>query len=245
MIILVVLLFAILGLIIGSFLNVVILRMGTGRGLDGRSQCFSCNRQLRWYELLPVVSFLLQRGRCNHCSSKISPQYIIIELVTGILFATIAYQFFGEFLLIPWLVFAVFAVVITGYDMKHHMIPWKPLVGMFVTALFLPTSLWGFFLVPLPFLLIWLASKGKAIGFGDVEIMALLGFVLGISGGFSAVFLAFWIATILVAVWAIVMRKNIKTLRKHPIPFGPFLLLGMYLVGVWGLDIVKYLTTMV
>lgn len=241
----IVFIFGLLGLIIGSFLNVIILRMGTGRGIGGRSACFSCNHQLRWYELIPVVSFLLQRGRCNHCDSKISWQYIFIESTTGFLFASIAYQFFGSILLIQWLIVAILGMIIVGYDIKHHMIAWKPLIGMLVAALFFESSLLGMILVPLPFFLIWLATRGKGIGFGDIEIIGLIGLVLGISGGFSAVFLAFWIATLGIIIWAFIMRKKLSSLRKKPIAFGPFLLLGMYLVGVWGLDVVKYLVTMV
>lgn len=233
------------GLIIGSFLNVVILRMGTGKTLGGRSMCFSCKHTLAWYELIPVVSFLAQRGKCNHCGSHISLQYISIELLTAVLFGTITYHFLGSFLMIPWLIIAVCAVVITGYDIKHHMIPWQPLVVMFITALFLESSIIGFFVVPLPFFAVWFFSQGKLIGFGDVQIMAFLGFALGISGGFSALIFSFWIATIMVLLWVVVARKNFFVLRKHPIPFGPFLLLGMYLVGIWGFDIVKYLITMV
>lgn len=73
------------GLIVGSFLNVVILRMNTGKTLGGRSMCLSCNKKLEWYELIPLVSFIIQRGRCTKCHSKISWQYPIVEAITAVL----------------------------------------------------------------------------------------------------------------------------------------------------------------
>src|SRR5680860_1900327 len=73
--------FSFLGLIVGSFLNVVILRHNTGASLGGRSGCFSCGHNLTWYELVPVVSFLALRGRCNHCGCKISRQYPLVEIL--------------------------------------------------------------------------------------------------------------------------------------------------------------------
>jgi len=237
--------FGILGILIGSFLNVVILRMGTGRGIGGRSACFSCNKTLKWYELFPVFSFLFQHGKCNHCGSKISWQYPLVELATGLLFASIAYQFWGSFLFIPWLLIVALGIVIAVYDFRHKMIPLYPLIGMVILGVFLKASVVGFVLVPLLFLILWIISKGKWIGFGDVEIMAGLGFLLGVIGGFSAVLLGFWIAAAGLIFWMMIQRKSYASMRHVQIPMGPFLLLGMYLVGVWGIDVVKWLVAMV
>ena len=86
----------ILGLIIGSFLNVVIMRLNTGESMikDG-SRCFSCGKNLKWYELVPVFSFIAQRGRCRECGSRISWQYPIVELITGVVFTLTALKIFN------------------------------------------------------------------------------------------------------------------------------------------------------
>ena len=89
------------GTIIGSFLNVVILRYGTGKSFaKGSSQCFSCGKKLSWYELVPILSFLFQKGKCKGCGSKISWQYPLIETITGVLFLLIfnlQFSIFNEF----------------------------------------------------------------------------------------------------------------------------------------------------
>ena len=120
----------ILGLIIGSFLNVIILRMNTGRGIGGRSQCFSCNKTLAWYELIPVVSYIIQRGKCRSCRTRISLQYPLVELVTGIAFAGVAWQvpFFDKPVsFIAWLTVISVSMIIAVYDIHHYGIPTKPL----------------------------------------------------------------------------------------------------------------------
>ena len=137
----------ILGAIIGSFLNVVILRLGTGKGLGGRSMCFNCGKILKWYELIPILSFFIQRGHCRTCYSKISWQYPIVEILTGAVFLLI-FSYFRNFsyfvetssgllitnyqLLITlyyWLIFSIL-IIISIYDFRHKIIPDK-LVWLF------------------------------------------------------------------------------------------------------------------
>lgn len=234
----------ILGLIVGSFLNVVILRINTGKGLGGRSMCLSCNKTLAWYELIPVVSFIAQRGVCRNCQSRISYQYPLVELITGIAFASVAFHYPLGMNLILWLIMISLSVVIGVYDYYHHMIPVKPLGLLAITGLLLGGHLIGAIVVALPFVVLWFISLGKWIGFGDVEIMAIMGLTLGIADGFSAVILAFWIAC-LVMIPVIGIMKRRKKKRNPQIPFGPFLLIGMYLVGVWGFSIISFLSKMV
>ncbi len=138
------------GVIIGSFLNVVILRYNTGRTLQGRSSCHSCNMTLSWIDLIPVFSYLFLRGRCRKCASKISGQYIFVELLTGFLFLISGSFWLGKYaamqasdlsgglmdivsspitlwLIVPKLIFTLvivsLLVVITVYDFKHKIIP--------------------------------------------------------------------------------------------------------------------------
>lgn len=123
-----------LGIIIGSFLNVVVLRFNTGKSVQGRSGCFSCGHQLSPRELVPVFSWLFQGGRCRHCSSKISRRYIKGELVTGFIFAGIAARslFVGQDIVLsaPYLVATAFLllmfsilIVVFFYDLDHKIIP--------------------------------------------------------------------------------------------------------------------------
>lgn len=234
----------ILGLIVGSFLNVVILRMNTGKGFGGRSMCLSCNKTLHWHELIPVVSFLMLKGRCAKCHSKISRQYPMVELITGLLFASVVINFSGPIHIILWFIAISLGMVIAVYDFHHRMIPVKPLIALAVVSLLLGFHIIGAVLVALPFLALWFISLGTWIGFGDIELMAVIGLALGVSRGFSAVILGFWIACIVILPIVFYLKRKGK--KHNPeIPFGPFLLFGMYLVGVWGINIVTIVSKMV
>lgn len=234
----------ILGLIVGSFLNVVILRMNTGKGFGGRSMCLSCSRTLRWYELIPVISFIIQKGTCRHCHSKISVQYPLVECVTALMFAIAAWNIHGIVHLILWLVAISAGMIIAVYDMRHKMIPVQPLIVLAVASLLIGFHVVGALLVALPFLILWFISLGKWIGFGDIEIMAVIGLGLGIGKGFSAVILGFWIACLVMIPTIIYFKKKKKKYNPH-IPFGPFLLVGMYIVGMWGINIFTLITKVI
>jgi prepilin signal peptidase PulO-like enzyme (type II secretory pathway) len=255
------------GLIIGSFLNVVILRLNTGRGVGGRSSCMTCGTHLKWYELIPVVSFLIQLGRCRHCGAKISWQYPLVEAGTGILFALTflklvpnAYIFQFLFMCLVWAVL----VVITAYDVRHKIIP-DGLVYLFiilgylkiVTAIFFHAGAAGVGmneaimmfvagpLLALPFYLLWLVSDGKWIGLGDAKLVLGFGSLLGLGLGISAVVLAFWIGAI-ISLLLIAMPKighmisgiaDKKIGLKTEVPFAPFLILGFIIVYFTMIDV--------
>ncbi len=118
----------ILGTLIGSFLNVVALRYNTGMTLNGRSKCFSCGETLHWHELIPIFSFIFQRGECKKCRSKISWQYPMVEIGAGILFIFIFYffppiSFVSSITTIFYVLITCLLLVITVYDIKHKIIP--------------------------------------------------------------------------------------------------------------------------
>lgn len=251
----------IFGIIVGSFLNVVILRMNTGRTIGGRSFCFSCRNQLSWYELVPLASFLVQRGKCRSCRSKISWQYPLVELVTGLLFAGFVWFSWGAFFLVPlslfisqivlWMFIISCGVVISVYDIRHKLIHIQFLVAFFIgivvmfflqgsmSFLFLGKQILASLIVASPFLVMWLVSKGRWIGFGDIEIMAIAGFMLGIVDGFTAVIFGFWIACAVMV--PVVIYTRYKKLHTHPqIPFAPFLFLGMYVVAILGIRLFNF-----
>jgi prepilin signal peptidase PulO-like enzyme (type II secretory pathway) len=222
----------VLGLFIGSFLNVVGSRWQSGIGIGGRSFCPICRRQLRWYELIPLVSYLIQGGRCRSCSAKISIQYPLVEIWTGLLFATLPLLF------IP--VLCVY-VVITVYDFKHKIIPdalvYTSILMAVVYRIGVDASTLDWLAGPIIFLFfggIWLLSKGRAMGFGDAKLGLSLGLLLGAVWGFSAVVMSFWIGAILTLLYmglshrSALLRGGKRLTMKSEIPFAPFMILGAW-----------------
>jgi prepilin signal peptidase PulO-like enzyme (type II secretory pathway) len=236
-----------LGAIVGSFLNVVALRYNTGMSIvKGRSQCFSCGKTLKWYELVPVFSYFALGGRCSVCKSKISKQYVTVETITAILFAA-AYYLTGLTFSLPFfLVFFSLLVVISIYDFKHKIIPdlwaytFAALALIYAITMFLQDNftwldLAAGPLLALPFALLWLVSKGRWIGLGDAKLVLGLGAMLGFIYGISGIMLAFWIGAAF-SVVLICIQKIAPKISKHKlgmkseIPFGPFLILGALII---------------
>ena len=255
-----------LGLIVGSFLNVVILRLDenfNSKTLMGRSYCPKCKKTLHWYELVPVFSFLIQGGKCRGCKNKISWQYPIVEIITGLMFLIIynlqftAYSgvFSDYFLLSTFYFLTIFSIriVITVYDMYHKIIP-DSLVFLFagLSFLFLLVTNWGHVtwlqvlsgpILATPFALLWLVSSGRWIGFGDAKLALGIGWFMGLIDGISALVLAFWIGSVFGIFLIILSRlhsllfKNKNFTIKSEIPFAPFLVLGMILIFFFGWDV--------
>ncbi len=248
---------ALLGLIVGSFLNVVILRHNTGKGINGRSGCFSCGKTLRWYELIPVLSYVFQKGKCTGCKSHVSLQYPLVELLTAFLFGIAAYIETDPIVLTLTLIAFSFLVVIVVYDLKHTIIPDRfsfffgltALIRLFViegNALFHFPGILDLLagpLIALPFFLIWLVSRGRWMGFGDSKLGLGIGWFLGFINAVSAVCLAFWIgaAISLVIIGVTKLRehfgkKNHSLSLKSEIPFAPFLALGLLVAYIIHID---------
>lgn len=244
--------FAILGLIIGSFLNVVVLRLHTKKISKGRSKCANCGHTLSTGDLFPVLSYLFLGGRCRYCKSRISKQYVLVELLTATVFTLLAYKFMpyglmdvGLFSVFEFLAYGfVFSllIVLSVYDLKHFVLPWK-IMKLFLIASFLIPIFIGIlgdgvsiknfvsgFIVAAPFYAIWHFSKGRLIGFGDIELMCGFGFLLGVTSGFIAVMVGFWAATIYVFLKMMISRKIMH--GKTQIPFGPFLALGLFITFI-------------
>ncbi len=208
------------GTIIGSFLNVVALRYNTGKSVGGRSSCFSCGKTLEWYELVPVISYFILRGRCSKCGSKISPQYPLVECTTGLLFLGIFLKYSPMLLTAPFLSYFILPVAISAivasilmvivvYDIEHTIIPDGLVyafiaigalirIYMLVASGFSMGEIWntlaGLFFFTF-FFLLWFVSKGTWMGFGDAKLVLGIGLYLGLSEGLSALFLAFWIGS--------------------------------------------------
>ena len=230
---------ALFGLAIGSFLNVVIARLPAGRSLvRPRSTCPGCSALLKWYDNIPVLSFLVLRGRCRTCGMTISWRYPIVEMVTAVVLV-IAYVALG-----PTADFAVAVVLlpaliaITGIDLQHQLIPDAiTLPGILVGLLLnLATgrmswveSVIGIFLGGGLFFLIILVSRG-GMGGGDLKLGAMLGAFLG----WKALLFGLFVAIVLGGVIGTAFLATGVRGRKDPIPFGPFLAAGGAMALVWG-----------
>ncbi|MHC0037475.1 prepilin peptidase [Pseudoneobacillus sp. C159] len=236
------------GIIFGSFFNVVGLRVPMNQSIvKPRSACPKCQHTLGPLELIPVVSYVIQRGKCRRCKVGISPLYPIIELLTGILFmsAPIIMGWSSE-LFIAWTLISLL-VIISVSDIAYTLIPDKIL--LFFTALFiierffLPLDPWwdsllgaviGFSLL----LLISIVSKG-GMGGGDIKLYAVIGLALGT----KMMLLSFFIATFLGAIFGMIGIALRLLERKKPIPFGPFIAAGTLIAYFYGNIIIeKYLT---
>ena len=234
-----------IGLAVGSFLNSVIYRLEKKESIiKARSYCPYCKKTLSWFELIPLMSFILQRGKCRHCKKPILLQYPLVELATGILFVLCGWYFLPNILdSIFYILVSSCLIVIFVYDLKHYIIPnevvysgiilaflyqlqfsiFQPMAGNF--GPFISAILVGSF-----FLAIILISKGRWMGMGDVKLAVFMGLVLGWPGILVALFLAFLIGAFTSVILIIFKKKTLKS----EIPFGPFLA-GATLVAIfWG-----------
>jgi leader peptidase (prepilin peptidase)/N-methyltransferase len=259
----------IFGTIVGSFLNVLILRYNTGiSALKGRSFCFSCGKVLGPLELIPVFSFLWQRGKCLGCQSKISWQYPVVEAFTGLLFlgvfikyAGVIGLFFNPWYLLIGLILMAVLVFITVYDIKHKIIPDGAVITFGILALlkvgldfFLSSGtmpeikshlIWFLLAGPilaLPLFLIWLVSRGRWMGLGDPKLVLCIGWFLGPIMGLSAIILAFWTGAVYGLTLMVLSKFNWHGLKidgKTEVPFAPFLVLGFLLAYFFNIDILN------
>lgn len=231
-----------IGLVLGSFFNVVGLRVPEYISIvKPRSACPNCKTTLSPIELIPVISFILQKGKCRNCQTTISPIYPIFELLTGILFAFSFYYFGLTSELIVGLTLISLLMIIVVSDFKHMIIPDKVLLFFtplfIVERIFIPLYPWwnpmtgaavGFGLL----LLIAIISKG-GMGGGDIKLFAVLGIVLG----WKLVLLAFFISTLFGAVFGLIGMLMKKVKRGKPMPFGPYIALGTLVTYFYGEEI--------
>ncbi|MDP3935059.1 MAG: prepilin peptidase [Candidatus Giovannonibacteria bacterium] len=226
----------IFGTIIGSFFNVVILRKNTGESIiKNGSRCFSCGKKLGPLEMIPVFSFLWQKGKCKHCGSKISWQYPAIELLTGFLALMV---YFKTGISFWWLFYfsALGALLLTAlYDLRAKIIDRHFLyifgVFAFIDFFFRKnffSDLISSFFIALFFYLIWRFSGGRWMGRGDADLAFFSALFLGWPQNLFMIFLAFWLGGILGAYLLIFKSKRFGL--KSEIPFGPFLALAVFLV---------------
>lgn len=206
----------ILGTCIGSFVNVAVLRFGFDERSSPRSACMACGHTLRARDLVPLFSYAALRGRCRDCGSRLSPQYPLVELATGISFALAAPLIPATVSLFPLLSFAALLVFLaaligaTAYDLRHTLVPldfiWVLLAAAAVASLaqalahgtpepLIDSALGGGAIFAFFFAVVFV-TKGRGMGIGDGYVAGAGGIVLGFFRGIEAVMLAVWSATI-------------------------------------------------
>lgn len=256
------------GLIIGSFLNVVIYRYNTGQPITGRSYCFACRMDLSWYDLLPLFSFIYNRGRCRSCRSLISLQYPLVEFFTASVFALLAwnyrladFSFSGTTLIIFYYIIVSILVVIAVYDLRHKIIPDDFVFAFIALSFFSPfvvylsLSISAFTLLANGLLAmvvigglfwgLWRYSDGRWMGFGDVKLVLGIGLLLGLSKGVTAIIVAFWLGAIVGLL--LILAKNFGLLKRFPrlslkseLPFAPFLVLATLLGLIFEFNLLPF-----
>lgn len=252
----------ILGAVVGSFLNVVILRLKSGEKISGwRSHCPHCRQDLAPADLVPIVSFIFCRGRCRYCRKNISWQYPLVEIATALLFGLFFWSNLNRLSLsadpMSWLnnsdfilavirdlVFASALLVIFVYDLRWYLILDRVTVPAMIFAALINLIL-GFTWQSLIagavigggfFALQFVASSGKWIGGGDVRMGVVMGLMVGWPNILVALFAAYLIGALVAVTLIIGKRKK----AKSQLPFGTFLALGTIVAMLWGQDIINW-----
>lgn len=286
------LLLFILGLLIGSFLNVISLRYQAdgpllGRHVThGRSQCRDCSVSLRWYELVPLFSFIVQGAKCRHCKHSLNWQYPIVELVTGILTAAVPWLLFswlpaGSFALATgssiysfylvvglWLLAGYTFITLSAIDFRLGIIPDQcnillgaiglifvclkqfttglfpqdaSFLGSYATVLGLPDNAFLGALIALAVALALFGgtiyfSKGRGMGMGDLKLALPVALMLG----WPDSLIAFMAAFVVGSLFGLLIALQRKKLFKQTMPFGPFIVIGVYVVMFYGESLTRW-----
>jgi len=247
-------LFFLFGLCVGSFLNVVILRMEkkdfSFAKLKSRSKCPHCKKTLLWYDLIPLISFFILGGRCRFCKKQISFQYPLVEFFTGLLFYLIFLKFGLSWQLTILYPLTSILVVLFVFDLKTMMLPdifaWIA-IGLAILYLILQALVHNSYFLFLNsaiaaaiaggfFALLVLVSREKWMGRGDIY----LGVILGLMLGYPQVLVGLFSAFTLGALFSIILLSLKKTTLKAQIAFGPFVILATFIAFFWGEKILQW-----
>ncbi|MBZ2173730.1 prepilin peptidase [Schnuerera sp. xch1] len=239
-----------IGIIIGYFLNVCIYRILKNESIVFPGfHCSNCSTPLNWYDLVPIISFLSLRRKCIYCGMKISLRYPFAEILNGIIFLALYYKFgFSTDFIFYSILFSIF-ILITLIDINYHIIP-----NMLIYIILLESisycfikyflhngqlnllgNLGGLVLSGIIFLIIFIVSNG-GMGGGDVKLIAVLGFILGMPKIILGIFLSFLLGGIISVLLLVLKIKE----RKDAIPFGPFIILAFVITLFWGDKIMKW-----
>ena len=231
------------GITIGSFLNVCIYRLPKKENIvTTRSHCMSCGYQLKWYDLIPLFSWLVLGGKCRKCKARISVQYPVIEALNGFLWLTIFFVCGVSIETALYCVLASALLALSVIDFRTYEIPFG--FNLIIAALGLIRVLtdltnWteyaiGFFAVSAPLYLIYIVTKGRGIGGGDIKLMAAAGLLLG----WKRIVLALVIGCILGSVIHVIRMKVSKA--EHVLAMGPYLSMGIFIAALWGEQLLNW-----
>lgn len=238
-----------LGLAVGSFLNVCIHRLPRGESLNSPpSRCPHCDYRLRWSDNIPLVSYAFLGGRCRQCRARISVRYPIVELVTMVLFVAHGAVFGWTPLLVPRLVFACAMVVLFAIDLEHHLLPnviTLPgiAVGLIASAVLPPGIVDALIGVLIGGGVLWLIGEAyfrysgqEGMGGGDVKMLAMIGAFLG----WKLVLVTLVLSSVLGSVIGLLVIAARKGGMKYALPYGTFLALGALVASLAGEAIVNW-----
>jgi leader peptidase (prepilin peptidase)/N-methyltransferase len=231
------------GLCIGSFLNVVIYRLPLGKSVvSPGSRCTKCGYELRWYDNVPVLSWAMLGGRCRQCQTSISPQYPIVELITGLLFVLVAWVTPVGPLLLSRLILVAILVVLFGIDLEHQILPNViTLPGIIVGLMFSFIAPPGWKDALLGVLLgagvlygiaaaYYAVRREEGLGMGDVKMLAMIGAFLGWRLTLVTLIFASFTGALAGAAMLVTGRGGMKA----ALPFGTFLAAGAFVAAVAG-----------
>lgn len=251
MYILIVLIMLLLGLVAGSFANVLVLRTKSGESIVWPcSHCTLCQHTLRWYDNIPLLSYAILRGKCRNCHKHISMQYPVVEAAAGIMFMLLYLHFLPHtplqwVQLAVWFIVTILLIAAFVYDLRWLELPDQftlPVIGLAIVLIItkLLVSGWGSvwpqllatMLFGLTYLGLWYFTHGKLLGGGDIRLAVLMGLLLMVPQLLVAIFVAYMLGA-LTGVALIVFRQK---KRSDRIAFAPFLIIGMYVGLFFGLQ---------
>lgn len=234
------------GIVIGSFLNVLIYRLPKKENIvTTRSHCMNCGYQLKWYDLVPIFSYLVLGGRCRKCKTRISVQYPIIEALNGCLYLIVFYKFgMSVDSLLYCLLFSAL-LTLSVIDFRTYEIPIGINVFILLLGLVRVITDWtnwadyliGFLAVSVFLYLIYIITHGRGIGGGDVKLMAVCGLVLG----WKLILLGFFLGCIIGSICHL-MRMNLSH-ADHVLAMGPYLSVGVMIAALWGNQMINWYLT--
>ncbi len=249
-----IIIFFVFGSIMGSFFHVISTRLSKGKSIvRPASHCEKCNHQLKWYELIPILSYIIQGGKCRKCKSKLPISYLLMEICTGILYAVCFHKFGFSLELITALIFTSSLIIVIISDIEYMIILDEILIvasfsiiiinifnyGLYEAALKILAGLGAFATMYLIKKLGDLMFKQESLGGGDIKLMFLIGLVIGYSMSVCNIFFATFIA-FPIALYLLISKKD------NIIPFGPFLSMSAILLYIWGItftDIITFIIT--
>jgi leader peptidase (prepilin peptidase)/N-methyltransferase len=250
----------IFGTVMGSFLNVLSDRLPNEETIFGRSHCEDCKHTLRWYDLFPVLSFVFLKGKCRYCKKKLSWYYPFSEIFTGVVFVLVWFfvnMYFStglsESLIFTlkciYLVITSALLVIFYADLKYQIIPDSMQAILVVSGLAVRLLVSGFkvdvlfyalieaFIIMAPLLLLYMVTRGRGMGFGDVKLAFGIGLLFGLKIGAMVLYIAFITGAVIGVIMIITKKKKMKS----KMAFGPFLVLGMFVAMFYHAQLLQFI----